>query len=613
MNQFKKRILLILTVIIAVGMSSCKCAEKAEVVDHNIKEEMTTASNEDTTREQQRVDVDDGQINDESTSKNNTTSGKDESTKIDENSSSNSVSNNEATTTPEKDNTISKENGTSGKEQSTSTSGNNAGGASSSASNNTPKPDGETTKPSEEATTKPSEEATTKPSEKPTVPNDDIIVTNKTIEEILTEKLDSKNYNELQKKYILDIYHKLDKNYDKYANLYGIAGLPSKDVYLKEHLINPLDEIIEFNLIDRNSAEAQQLLELGNSVAWLTMSAIDNTKNSVTLLYAADEYDSEYLYHEISHAQNTKCVNSVEFYYFDNVFHDYRFDVFIEGHATFHEQFVNNLYQKNSATWQVKNSNGNTIMYNKQNGIGYIQPYNIYANLLLVAGYDTMEELSKTADFSVLENSLKNQYSSEIANNLIHQMKNNNTSGDVVNDSRYNNCVKFQNAILDALKTKVEKITTKSEMEQFLQFYKLYQQYLLPRVFETDNKYVSKEITYEVFNLSDLENAIINKASQLNVVNGNSNEKKVVMKAILFSRDKLYGLYHNEDFELLSLPILYNDIEVVSVTSVGGNYVVKLSYEDVLYDFGSITLEMEYVLDSSYNVTKVQNKNIIYN
>lgn len=587
----KYKLLLVTLLIVTFTSNLIACSNNNNVTDNN---ETTTTADEETTRDEQRVDVDDGQANGDTTSKDNTTSEKEENTKPNGgNSSSSSTINNGSTTKPGKeDTTTSKENG---------------GGSSSSGTSN----NGSTTNPGGE-TTKPSEEATTKPTENPTNP-DDIIVTNKTIEEMLIEKISSKNYNELQKKYILDIYYKLDKNYDKYADLYGIAGLPSKDEYLKEHLINPLDEIIEFNLIDRKLAEAQQLLELGNSVAWLTISAIDNTKNSVTLLYANDEDDSEYLYHELSHAQNTKCVNNVDFYYFDGKFQDYRFDVFIEGHATFHEQFVNEMYMANSATWQVKNSAGNTIMYNKSNGIGYIQPYNIYANLLLVAGYDTMEKLSETADFSVLEKSLKTQYSSEIADTLIQQVKNNITSGDVVNTSRYNNCVKFQNAILAALKTKVEKITTKSEMEQFLQCYKMYQHYLLPRVFETDNKYVSKEITYEVFNLSDLENAIINKAVQLNVVNGNSNEKKAVMKAILFSRDKLYGLYHCEDFESLALPIVYNDIELVSVTSVGGNYVVKLSYEDVLYDFGSITLEMEYVLDSNYNVTKVKNKNIIYN
>ncbi len=417
-----------------------------------------------------------------------------------------------------------------------------------------------------------------------------------TFEEKLTEKLISKNYNDLQKKYIYEVYRKLDNNYDSYFNLYSAAGLPPKYEYLEKHLLEPLDNIMEFNLTDINSEKGQSLINDGSALGWMTRLEPDLPMYSVDLIYGDNDgtYDAERLYHEITHVQNGVVING-EFYNDDTGYLPYRYDIFIEGQATFHEHFVNNPYSHISASELVRNSAGNTIFYGKQNGIGYIQPYNLYANILLLVGYDTMEKLSETADLSVVENALREQYLPSIANDILNAIEANITVQET-SDLRFNNCLRFQNAVLAALETKVKQITTAPEMEQFLKFYKEYQYYLLPRIFETDDQFSSKEITYDFFNMDDLEDSIIEKSLQLGVIGGDysNNEELAVFKAKLFS---LVNIQDN-----ISTPVTYDEIEVVSVTSVSGKYYVKLGYTDITWRADRI---VEYVLDSDYNITDI--------
>ena len=426
-----------------------------------------------------------------------------------------------------------------------------------------------------------------------------------TVEQELNEKLQEKQYDSLQTEYMLSIYNMISENYDSYYKLYKMADVPDKDTYIRNHLIQPLENIGNLEFININSNEAQELLNSGFSIAWFTINLLG--ENEIVLLYSDVDWDSEYLYHEISHVQNINCVNNIEFGYINDKWMQSIYDIFIEGHATFHQQLVNNLYQLNSAYWQVSNSSKNTIFYAKSNGKGYIQYYNIYANLLLVAGYDVMEEISLTADISILQNALEEKYGKDIARALLSNIEKI-TLEDVEQNERYNSCVEFQNAMIDALCVKLDKLNNKEGIEDFLEFYKLYQYYLLPRVFETDDKYNTPEITYQVFNISKLEDKLTEKMLELGVI-----ESKVVARVILYSSDISYGVYYCEDFKVLNLPISYKDIVVNSVKFEDSKYYVNINYNERLYTLGNINVDMEYVLDEDYNIIGIYNTNIYYN
>lgn len=428
----------------------------------------------------------------------------------------------------------------------------------------------------------------------------------------LNDKISQKGYRDELKKIIRNILSSLSKNYDSYLDLYKFAGLPSKEEYIMEHLVYALDDVKDFELYDYNSDIGQELINDNySSIGWINPLYLN-----IGFIYNIpynEENEDELLFHEISHAKNKECfafINEPEEYIL------YRYDIFIEGHATFNQQFTNNLFERIEGAWYVSNSIGNTIMYMKNNCLGYLQYYNVYSNLLLLAGYDTMEEVSKTADLNILKMDLQEKYGTDIADKIFDCM-NYITYTDIDKDLRYDKCIEFQNLVIDALCIQLEGLQSREELEDYLEFYKLYQNFILPKVYETDDRYNSKEITYEVFNLAKLESIIINKCIEHEVIAGeyDTSTKIAILKVILFYKDKKYGNINNLNYTFINLPSSYKDVQINSVFSSNGGYYINIGYEEKLYDFKYISrlyVDMSYVLDEKFNVIDVYNTNYKY-
>ena len=419
------------------------------------------------------------------------------------------------------------------------------------------------------------------------------------VKKALEEKLQENNFDETCKEKICEIFDRVSKNYDSYNILYTFSGIPAKEDYLMEHLVKPLDNISKLNLLDYNSEEAKNLLNEGNSIGWLN--PIDY---SITYMYKNDINDAELLFHEISHAQNKAQIASPEF-------NSYKYEIFIEGHATHHQQFTNQCISEVGGAEILTNSKGNAIYYNKNNGLGYTQNYNVYSNLLLIAGVDVMENVTEKADISYLVNALNEKYSADVASRIIDSMQHV-TIDELDSETRYESSVKFQNAIIDALCIMVDKLNTIEDVEKFTNMYKAYQNTLLPRVYESDDMYNSEELTYKVFNLSKLERKLVQKNIEFDLVNGHFSveEEKAILSAILFSSGKTYQIHGEEYFKVLHLPTTCNGIVLNNVVACNDTKFVNITYKDILYN--NVTVTMQYVLNDEYEVIEVFNTEMYY-
>jgi hypothetical protein len=83
-----------------------------------------------------------------------------------------------------------------------------------------------------------------------------------------------------------------------------------------------------------------------------------------------------------------------------------------------------------------------------------------------------------------------------------------------------------------------------------------YRYFLIPTVNDSE----SNDITYEVLNIASLEEKILSKAMNYDILSTNKNERKAILKALLVASHENYS-YYNAPYDLIVLPVIYDHIK----------------------------------------------------
>ncbi len=370
----------------------------------------------------------------------------------------------------------------------------------------------------------------------------DIATYNKLLNNMNAE-LNKKDFSKEAKEAFKDVLDSLYKNYPTWQSVY--KDLPPVEEYIENNLINTIKDINSISIYDANSEEGKKLQEEGEALG-----KVDANWN-ITMIFRGEEEhqeDVERFFHEIIHIKQKNIVFNDSYY---NGNEELR-TIILEGSTTFNQKFVNPLTPKVGGTWAIANEKGTRkLNYNNDTGIGYLVELNAYENLVYLAGYNTMDKVEKgEISLSELKGTIAENYGQNKSNKIWDKMTEwygTYKSEGWQSDKAYQTGIEVQKLYLECIKQDIEQLNH-NQIEKYMDIYRNYKLKNLPQVLDSNEN----NITNEIFDIDTLDNLMVDKIVEANVMNFTSNEQenRKAIKAVLYASNEAYydtsGIYQNK-------------------------------------------------------------------
>ena len=241
----------------------------------------------------------------------------------------------------------------------------------------------------------------------------------------LNAQLKKKKFSKLAKKMLRDILYYEMIYYPQWRSVY--RDFPTTAAYLKENLINVIPKITKIKLIDLNTEEGRKK---SKKVDWLglTTSEINDggRTNVITLFYDFSDADmTSYEYeqtlatfaHEIRHVRDFNARLFTEFPTKTMA------SIFVEGASNFHERHVLPMATYQGEWQSVVNSQGVTMMFDRETSGAYPYYQSFFDSLIYFAGYNVVDAVGEGKPPEAVQQAIARRYGQETAETVWRILK----------------------------------------------------------------------------------------------------------------------------------------------------------------------------------------------
>ncbi len=371
-----------------------------------------------------------------------------------------------------------------------------------------------------------------------------------------------KKFDDNTIKYLKATFEGLYKNYDDWKEVN--RNWPSKNKFIENRFLKPLENVNQFKFYEENSKEAQEAFNNGNGYAFT-----DSDWN-ITVIYNENQKEenfnlcTERILHELDHIGQKRILFNEDF--FEN--YEYMSDVILEGQATSTMKTYTQLKTEKLSSNFVE-LNGFSLEYKNNNGEGYAREASIYNSIQYLIGYDNMQDILENGNNVVeIRNCINAKYGNDLGSNIFEKI-------DKIYTARYNNNSKeelkcsteLQKMFLKVIEQDIDKLTTKNDIERYANIYRAYKINNLVKAYDN-----GKECTNEYFNINSLDDKMASKIIQTKAF---GMDDKNIVQELLFTTNEEYDQM-KENYSGIYIPANLND---VNAKSKDGNLV--LNYNNI--------------------------------
>ena len=211
--------------------------------------------------------------------------------------------------------------------------------------------------------------------------------------------------------------------------------------------------------------------------------------------------------------------------------------------------------------------------------------------MVYLAGYDTVEEVGRGADFTSIFDRIAKKYGKQMAYNLRLDLENlffGYLYSNFDNDT-FKLAIRVQNEIFDCIKRDIKKLDVKKpkQIRKFMEVYRNYKVKIMPEIVrEIPNHYTTTTTKY--FDTDTLDDLLIHKiikSGAFPAFSSNKNLNKMALKTILFGTNSLYTTY---GYGCLPSSIAHTDYKYYEENGLGH---MLMNYRD--YN-GPITMQVTF-------------------
>ena len=370
-----------------------------------------------------------------------------------------------------------------------------------------------------------------------TIPPKEPKTKKKKLREELELRLAEKDYPEEAKTFIRECFDQLYRNYPTWKTAY--RDLPSREMYIRENLIDVIPRIPEIEMIRTGTARAKELEQVAPAFTEQDFRVRVIYGDPATVSEEEHLEDLELLLHEIAHCETPHVFNPAPYEQKESTQY-----WFTEGEATFHSKFMFPLSPLQSAAWMISNTSGTrTLSYGKTTGAGYMFAQYAYENLVFFAGYDVVKQVGHHDGVSLVRHAIAEKYGKAQEQAVWETIC---TLSDSLEkawntDASYRLAVKLQKMLLDFWKQDIRALHPgePAQIRQFMDLYRYYKLKIMPAV--EDDHY--NLLTSETFDLDSVDDLLIDKIVEADLFHfsKNPNRNRMAIKSILYADNQLHG------------------------------------------------------------------------
>ncbi|MBR3552157.1 MAG: hypothetical protein IKN72_02085 [Clostridia bacterium] len=362
-----------------------------------------------------------------------------------------------------------------------------------------------------------------------------------TIRKELNAELKTRNFAPIVNTFLREILYYKCKFYSQWSTVY--PDLPDLESYLRENFLGALANAQTIHGYDENSRTGR-LLQAQDNAAGIT-DADFNVRFYYTdpedLTPAEHLVDLEVLDHELKHCKDKKVTFRLK--PFEN--NSDLSDIMIEGGATFHEQFVYPVTASQDYAELIANKRQTRqLAYGKSTGAGYFLYLYLYNNLVYLAGYRTVENVSLGEPIAAVRTAMAKKYGKNTADQIwvgLKKLKRLFETRRPTTDP-YQYAIKLQNLIFKCINKDIKRLddTDPAAVSRYLEAYRFYKMRILPQLY--DENFDVK--TDEVFDTAPYDRRLIKKivaCGALPQLSSNEALNEMALLCLLFTSVENYG------------------------------------------------------------------------
>lgn len=434
--------------------------------------------------------------------------------------------------------------------------------------------------------------------------------------------INEKNFDEVTKNFLIEIFDELYKSYPTWKNVY--KDLPEINKYIYDNLIMPLKNIGHINLYRSSSKEAEEIRQIGTGYTAYD----ENEELYIDLIYDSFEeiseelhlQDLEALFHEIIHCKQLSNNMIIDLTYNDEE-HNTLYRFLMEGGATFNARFISTYNNNTYAGYGFcKSDNSLCLEYNKETGIGgtYIMYMYSYDKMVYILGYDVINKYEKgLISDQDLRNMLQEKTNIDVFN-IISKACN-----EKINDVSFDNIIKLEKIFLNQIKNDINNLDSYDKTVKYIDIYRNFKIKYFPKIGKKEEMYsANDDIFDDYFEIDEIDNLLIDKIIEYNIFKTFSKNDKLNRMAIkvLLKGNKYSYFENNNVFESIRLPFHLNEVKYnYSEKNNDGEFILKypcdyfdyVDFDKVVYLDVKFT-ENEIKSIKGYNPQKIKNINNFY-
>lgn len=412
----------------------------------------------------------------------------------------------------------------------------------------------------------------------------------KTIRSELNAELKTRAFQPIVNTFLREILYYLCKYYSQWSTVY--PDLPDLESYLRENFLGALKNVRTLRGYDENSRTGR-ILQAQDDAAGITDSDFNVRFYYVdpsTISAAEHQVDLEVLYHELTHCKDKKVTFRLKPFEGNADLSD----IFIEGGATFHEQFVYPVTACQDYAELIANRRETRQLgYGKSTGAGYFLYLYLYNNLVYFAGYRPMENVSLGEPIAEVKNAMARKYGRTMTNKLWVGVKKLKALFEARRPSTdpYRYALKLQTLFFTCIKKDLKTLDAAdpAAVMRYTEAYRFYKLRIMPQLYDMDFNVK----TEEVFDTAPYDALLIEKiiaSGALPALSFDEALNEAALVCILFTGIDDFGVGY--DICYVAPTVAFSKIKV---TTKGENGRLQMAYAD---GFGeTVRITMHFTAD----------------
>lgn len=335
-----------------------------------------------------------------------------------------------------------------------------------------------------------------------------------------------------------------------YMNIFSFTGMPGGLVFFTDNYVNPIRDVVKSVTVYTDWDEWR-------SYAPPNAAGLFSYDQELAFYYSL-AYSEKYLYsiivHEVLHAmQDTMMWNTDVLGRYHVIFSEGCSKVW--GDTLFSKMGTKEgFYQfpvlvSPSGDWYPAFAFGTF----SGDGSAYAAWANLFVKLLFITDYDTVTEYYRTANFDNFKAHIDTQYGAGTAeplfDDILYISYNTSRESEMFNNDCYEPMIRIESTVLRCLKTKLNTLTNKKDLEKFLNMYRMYKYSIMFSLIDEWGEYseeYSSDVLYrddltekipEIYNLvAEIDNILVEKIISAGVLPAFSKDavlNRLAVKAVL--------------------------------------------------------------------------------